>query len=291
MAVGKLTLVEQCDSFSSEAKQLQLKLAELSEENATLAAAKATLADEQARLVAEKKRLAELEREMGAAVAGRDNTAAELYRALLQLAELQERDSQNKAVVEAYELLSKEHDHLHGEADELKEQVTRLSEERATVESAWQELSDEAVTLSESQQRMADENASVSTVNTVPSTSVRSRSSALTVNLPRVELSGAIQRQAIEIFDARQALLIGDLPVAVARALGLELPGGHPGFRAVFGEHVDDHPEKQAFDAGSRDPQPFSFLNDDVAGAGSSILLWQRRSRGLRSADGLNSAS
>jgi uncharacterized coiled-coil DUF342 family protein len=152
MAVSKLTLVEQCDSLSSEAKQLQLKLAELNEEKAKLVAAKTALADEQ-------KRLAELEREMGAAVAGRDNTAAELYRALLQLAELQERDGKNRAVVEAYELLSKEHDSLHGDADELKEQIARLSEERAAVESAWQALSDEAATLSESQQRAASENA------------------------------------------------------------------------------------------------------------------------------------
>jgi hypothetical protein len=161
MAVGKLALVEQCDSLNREAEHLQLKVAELSQEKATLAAAKGTSADEQARLAAEQKRLAELERAMGAAVADRENTSAELYRALLQLAELQERDGQNQAIVEAYESLSKEHDHLHDETDGLKEQIERLSEERAAVEGAWKALSDEAATLSESQQRMADENATL----------------------------------------------------------------------------------------------------------------------------------
>jgi hypothetical protein len=161
MAVGKLTLVEQHDVLNREAKLLQSKVAELSEENATLAAAKAILADERARLADEHKRLAELEREMGAAVAGRENTSAELYHALLQLAELQEQDAQNKAIIETYESLSKEYDQLHDETDQLKEEISRLSEERAAVEGAWKALSDEAVTLSESQQRLADENASL----------------------------------------------------------------------------------------------------------------------------------
>ena len=121
-----------------------MRVAKLAEENTSLATAKSSLAEEQARLVAERDRLAEIEREMGAAVAGRENTSAELYRALLQLAEMQERDDQSKAVIEAYESLSKEHDHLHEESDQLKEQIERLSEERAAVEGAWQALSAEA---------------------------------------------------------------------------------------------------------------------------------------------------
>lgn len=161
LAVGKLTLVEQCDVLNREVEQLRVRVTELSDENATLAAAKATLGDEQGRLVAEQKRLAELEREMGVAVADRENTSAELYRALLQLAEVQERDVQSKAIIEAYELLGREHDHLHEEADQLKEQIQRLSEERAGAESAWQALSAEAATLGESQQRLADENATL----------------------------------------------------------------------------------------------------------------------------------
>ena len=78
-----------------------------------------------------------------------------------QIAGLRQRDVQNKAVVEAYELLSKEHDHLHAEADQLRERLQQLTEERAAVEGAWQELSAESVTLDESRQSMADENATL----------------------------------------------------------------------------------------------------------------------------------
>jgi hypothetical protein len=160
-SAGKLMLVEQCDTLSREVEQLQVRVVELNQENAALAAANTTLADEKARLVAEQKRLAELERERGEAVAGRESTSAELYRALLQLAELQERDSQNKAAVEVQQSLSKEHAQLHEEAKQLKEQINRLNEERVAAEAAWQALSAEAATLSESYDRMARENAAL----------------------------------------------------------------------------------------------------------------------------------
>jgi hypothetical protein len=159
MAVGKLTLVEQRDALDRQTRTLQVQLASLGEENAALAAAKMSLAEDQAQLVAEKKRLEELEREMSAVQAGRDNTSAELYRALLQLAELQERDEQSKAVLEAYESLGKERDQFHSEAEQLKSEINRLSEERTSIESAWEALSAEATTLSETQRQLAAENA------------------------------------------------------------------------------------------------------------------------------------
>ncbi len=161
MAVGKLTLVEQRDALGQQAEQLQASVAALNEENAALAAAKTTLADELARLVAEQKRLSDVERKMTGAVADRESTSAELYRALLQLAEVQERDEQNKEVIAAYESLSNEHSQLIHETSELKEQMHRLGEERAAVEGAWQELSGEAATLNESQQRLSEENSTL----------------------------------------------------------------------------------------------------------------------------------
>jgi hypothetical protein len=154
-------LVEELNELRDGNESLRAQIARLDEDNATLAAAKATLAEEQARLVAEQNRLLELEREIGATAADRENTSDELYRALLQISEMEERDRQNKAVIEAYESLSKEHNHLHSEADQLREQVQRLSEERANAERAWQALSAEAATLGESQQRMVEENATL----------------------------------------------------------------------------------------------------------------------------------
>lgn len=159
MAVGKLTLVEERDTLGRQIQTLQTQLAALGDENAALGAAKASLAEEHAKVVAERKRLEELEREMSAVQAGRESTSAELYRALLQLSELQERDEQSKAVLEAYESLGKERDQFHAEAEKLKSEINRLTEERSSVETAWEALSAEATMLSESHRHLTGENA------------------------------------------------------------------------------------------------------------------------------------
>ena len=161
LAVSNLTLVEERDKLTREAEQLQSQVKKLSDENTVLSTSHANLAEEQARLVVEQKRLTEIEREVGAAVAGRENTAAELYRALLQISEMQQRDDQHQEVVGAYDLLRKEHDRLHDELDQFKSEISRLMDERAAVESAWQALSSEATALSESQQQLAKDNAAL----------------------------------------------------------------------------------------------------------------------------------
>ncbi len=161
LAVNNLTLEEKRDAFARQVEQLQAQVKKLGEENARLAAAKSTLAEEQARLVAEQKRLTELEREITAVVAGRENASAELYRALLQISEMQERDDQHKEVITAYEMLRKEHDQAHDVLDQLKSEVQRLSDERSAAEAAWQALTAEAAALGESQQQLAGENATL----------------------------------------------------------------------------------------------------------------------------------
>jgi hypothetical protein len=157
--VEKLTLIDQHKVMQLEAKQLQGRLAELSEQNAMLAAANARLAEEQAQSVADKTQVAELERELCAAVANRETTSGELYRALLQLAELQESGDHNEAIVGAYESLKNEHDQLHEEANQLREHINRLNQERSTIENAWQALSAKVAALDESQQGLRNENA------------------------------------------------------------------------------------------------------------------------------------
>jgi chromosome segregation ATPase len=159
MAVGKLTLVEERDALGRQIQTLHTQLAALGEENTALAEAKASLAEEQAKVATERKRLEELEREMSAVQAGRESTSAELYRALLQLSELQERDEQSKEVLEAYESLGKERDQFHAEAEKLKSEINRLTEERASIDTAWEELSAEATKLDESHKQLSGENA------------------------------------------------------------------------------------------------------------------------------------
>lgn len=159
--VGKVELVDEREALHLKLEQLHARLAELSEENAELEAANASLADVHARSIADQTRLSELERELRAAIADRESTSGELYRALLQLSELQERDDHNQAITAAYESLRGQHDQLQEEANQLKQQINRLSEERSTLEGAWQALSAEAVTLGESQQRLTYENATL----------------------------------------------------------------------------------------------------------------------------------
>lgn len=159
IAAAKQTILQQRDSLSTQNEQLQARISELGNENASLAASRAALSDERAQLQNENRRLVELERELQAAVAGRESTSEELYRALLQIAELQEREEQNKALVEVYETLSNERDQLARQVDLLKEQIHRHDEERSATENAWKSLSDEAAALSEGKQELADENA------------------------------------------------------------------------------------------------------------------------------------
>jgi hypothetical protein len=157
-AVARLTLSEQCDALGRQNQQNEVQIAQLRDEYAALRATEGALRDEYAQLQSENVRLTNLEREMQAALSSRESASEELYRALLQLAELQERDSQNLAVLEAHQLACKERDQLAGELEQLKDTMRRQSEERAAVESAWQALREEAAILSESRQQLADDN-------------------------------------------------------------------------------------------------------------------------------------
>lgn len=159
MAVAKLSTVEQCGVLGQQTQQLQSRIAELMDANSVLSAANSALTDEQSQLQDEIKRLADLDREMQVAICRRESTSEELYRALLQVAELQEHAEQNKALVEVYDTLSGERDQLLREVESLKDQIKRESDERTATESAWQSLRDEAAAVSESQRRSADENA------------------------------------------------------------------------------------------------------------------------------------
>ncbi|HVT27319.1 MAG TPA: hypothetical protein VHE81_04810, partial [Lacipirellulaceae bacterium] len=154
----KLSITEQRDALSHENDRLQARITKLAEENEALAASKAALAEEQSRLRDQLDRLADLERDMQAAVAGRQNTSEELHRALLQIAELKERVDQNSTLVEVYEGLSKERDELVQEMNRLRDQIKVQQEERAAIEAAWKCLSDEATASSEARERLADEN-------------------------------------------------------------------------------------------------------------------------------------
>jgi hypothetical protein len=147
------------EKLERESDELRARAAGLRDENSRLIAEKQLLADERARLENENQRLVELERELRTAVSNRESTSEELYRALLQIAELQEREEQNKALVEVYDTLSSERDQLAQKVDQLREQIERQSDERVAVESAWKSLSDEAAALSDDRQRLMAENA------------------------------------------------------------------------------------------------------------------------------------
>lgn len=199
MAIAKLAALELCDTLGKQNDEFQARVEELNGEVSTLAAAKTVLSEELAHLRNENKRLAEVERDMREAVVDRESTSAELYRALLQLAELQSRIDQNKMAVACYESLKNEHEQLVHEAAQLKDQFSRQSEEQAAVEDAWQALSDEAATLSESQQRLAEENATlVDSLNETRQQLDKAQQDQVAISgtVTELERDLAVQRQA-----------------------------------------------------------------------------------------------
>jgi hypothetical protein len=157
-ARDRLTVVEQRDALGQQSEVLQARIDQLTNENAELAACKLAISDEQTNLRNEIERLANFEREMQAVVAGRESTSEELQRALLQIAELKERDDHNRAHVEVYETLSEERDQLLQEVNRLRGQLKTQADERASIEAAWIALSNEATAASELPQRLAEEN-------------------------------------------------------------------------------------------------------------------------------------
>jgi chromosome segregation ATPase len=118
--------------------------------------------EELAKLVAEcqryrqeSDRLPQLEQQIRDAVADRENTSSELYRALLQLAEMQERDDHNVALEAAYRAVNAELEKSTRDIAELQAQIDHLSEDRIATDEARQSLDRRTAELIEAHQQLA----------------------------------------------------------------------------------------------------------------------------------------
>jgi predicted nuclease with TOPRIM domain len=147
------------DQLREENQQLQAAVAELDEEVSAFAAAKSALEEERDRLREENKRLAEIEQEMRAAVAERENMSAELYRALLQAAEMQKHADEYDALLVANQALRDEHEELTARIAHFQKEVERLNEEQFSAVASQQSLADEATEIRQDRQRLSEENA------------------------------------------------------------------------------------------------------------------------------------
>jgi DNA repair exonuclease SbcCD ATPase subunit len=146
------------DGLRQQAEHLEGNLQLLTEEKAALVQEQLKLEKECDRLRLEASRLAELEKQVCDAVADRENTSSELYRALLQLAEMQERDDHNAALSAAHQALNDELEKSMDEVAQLQEQLDRLATECAAADGARESLAEQASKLNEAQQQLADEN-------------------------------------------------------------------------------------------------------------------------------------
>ncbi len=161
LAVAKLAAIEERDKLCQQNEQLQSQIAELDTANSSLTAVQASLSDEVARLASEQRRLDDLERQIAEERTGRENTSAELYRALLQLSEAEERDNRYAAAMSAHQSLTEEREQLVGEVGEQRKQIEQLNANRTAEETARQALVEETAMLQASQQKLADENSAL----------------------------------------------------------------------------------------------------------------------------------
>jgi chromosome segregation ATPase len=117
----------------------------------------AELAAECERLRGETGQMGELERKLREAVADRESTSSELYNALLQLAEVQERDEHNQTFASAQQALRDELDKSAIEVADLTAQVERLAAQHANAEAARAELAQQQSATAEAQVQLANE--------------------------------------------------------------------------------------------------------------------------------------
>jgi chromosome segregation ATPase len=103
----------------------------------------------------ESDRLPQLEQQIRDAVADRENTSSELYRALLQLAEIQERDDHNVALEAAYRAVNAELEKSTRDIAALQVQIDSLIEERIATDEARQSLDRRTAELIEAHQQLA----------------------------------------------------------------------------------------------------------------------------------------
>jgi chromosome segregation ATPase len=161
MAVAKLAVVEERDALRREVENLRASIEATSQEIAVLATTKSELVEECERLRPGAAQIAELERKVQEATTERENTCGELYRALLQLAEMRSRDEQHVALTAAHEALNAEFEKSAQEVAQLQVQLDRLMEERESAEAARQSLIDETAAHEEIRRQLAEENTSL----------------------------------------------------------------------------------------------------------------------------------
>lgn len=156
--------LEELSAIRNERDHLRLQYDQLESTVRELNDRLAAQADEQAALTTECEslhqkvhRLDELESQLRQAVTERENTSAELYRALLQLAEMQERDEQHIAFAAAHQALKEELEKSVGEVALLQSRVSQLLEEHAAVENTRQALLDQLASLNTVQQELTQE--------------------------------------------------------------------------------------------------------------------------------------
>jgi hypothetical protein len=159
LAEERTALRDERDHVRSENERLQAAIAQLDEEILALTTAKAAFEEERNWLREENKRFAEVERQMRAAVADRENMSAELYRALLQAAEFQQRVDEYDALAAAHQNLIEQYQEATDQLAPLRQQVDQLNEEKLAAAEAEQAFADETAALREESQRLADENA------------------------------------------------------------------------------------------------------------------------------------
>jgi predicted nucleic acid-binding Zn-ribbon protein len=151
------SLLSDCVHFREQIERLQAE--RLAAETANNAAVEqvAALTSECDRLRGETGRVAELEDQVRKAIADRENTSSELYRALLQLAEMQERDGHGHTIEAANQALQAELEKSSRDVAQLTEQLQQLQSQHLAAEQARQELADRDAEVAEAQHRLSQE--------------------------------------------------------------------------------------------------------------------------------------
>ncbi|MCI0335899.1 MAG: FHA domain-containing protein [Planctomycetes bacterium] len=153
----RASLADDLAANNRDRDELRQQLHAQVEEQAVRTSEHAELVAECERLREEAGRLTQLEQEVRDAVAERETTSSELYRALLQLAEVQERDGHNAALAAAHEALKAELEKSVQDVAELQAQVDRLTKEQAAADEAPQALDRQTAASDEAQRRQVDE--------------------------------------------------------------------------------------------------------------------------------------
>lgn len=151
-------LEQELATRNAERDDLTHRLGVIGAEQAQKAEQYSQLAAECDRLRHEAARATQLEQQIRETIADRENTSSELYRALLQLAEMQERDDQHMALAAAHEAVNAELKKSIEEIAALQVQIDRLAVERATVEEAQQALTEKTAELVATKQLVDCEN-------------------------------------------------------------------------------------------------------------------------------------